>query len=536
MKPNRIRFSLVLAAVTLSLFLAWWGLETTLAQGPRPGSPQGGSPAYSFTYQGQLVYGGVAADGPYDLQFSVWNADTGGSQLGSLMTYPSWPVSKGIFTVNLSPGSMDTIFNGGPRWLQIQVRPGGSVGAYTTLTPRQPIAPAPYAWGLMPGASITSTPYYGGNGWVFRVDMTGTYPVASAVLANAATGAAIVGNSAGGWGVLGTSADGYAVYGNDTGTLPGRGYGGYFLSENGVGLYGQSNAQRYYTNMWAPGVYGRSANGVGVYGVSDSTNAWIPAIYGVNNNGIGVSGLSPTNTGIGVQGWAGAPSGANRGVYGGSASTEGHGGHFVNVSTASSTGPAAVWAGTYYGNIIEGWELDTSGNPTNLRFRVKWDGTVYSDNSYNCGLAPGSCFNTGIGADVAERIDVRDRIGAADVVEVDPAGDGQFRLSSTPFSTLVAGVVSSNPAVTLNNNDMAAFNESGTRSDDRPLLALVGQVPVKVTAENGAIQPGDLLVTSSTPGYAMRAGANPPTGSVLGKALQKLDAGSGVIKMLVMLR
>jgi hypothetical protein len=87
----------------------------------------------------------------------------------------------------------------------------------------------------------------------------------------------------------------------------------------------------------------------------------------------------------------------------------------------------------------------------------------------------------------------------------------------------------------MNNNDLAD-NDTGTRTDNRPLLALVGQVPVKVSAENGPIEPGDLLVTSATPGYAMKAGPNPPMGTVIGKALQRLDSGIGVIKMLVMLR
>lgn len=51
-------------------------------------------------------------------------------------------------------------------------------------------------------------------------------------------------------------------------------------------------------------------------------------------------------------------------------------------------------------------------------------------------------------------------------------------------------------------------------NDDRPLLALVGIVAVKASAEDGRIRSGDLLVASSTPGHAMRAGPNPPIGVV----------------------
>jgi hypothetical protein len=71
---------------------------------------------------------------------------------------------------------------------------------------------------------------------------------------------------------------------------------------------------------------------------------------------------------------------------------------------------------------------------------------------------------------------------------------------------------------------------------DRVPLAIVGIVPVKVSAENGSILPGDLLVTSSTPGHAMKAGPNPPVGTVIGKALGTLAEGKGVIQMLVTLQ
>lgn len=74
-------------------------------------------------------------------------------------------------------------------------------------------------------------------------------------------------------------------------------------------------------------------------------------------------------------------------------------------------------------------------------------------------------------------------------------------------------------------------------------VALVGVVPTKVTAENGVIRPGDLLTTSSTPGFAMKASpvvvdgvATYRTGTIVGKALETLGHGSGVINVLVTLR
>jgi hypothetical protein len=53
-------------------------------------------------------------------------------------------------------------------------------------------------------------------------------------------------------------------------------------------------------------------------------------------------------------------------------------------------------------------------------------------------------------------------------------------------------------------------------------LSMVGRVPTKCITENGSISPGDLLVTSSTLGYAMKAPAQPILGTILGKALTSL--------------
>lgn len=66
---------------------------------------------------------------------------------------------------------------------------------------------------------------------------------------------------------------------------------------------------------------------------------------------------------------------------------------------------------------------------------------------------------------------------------------------------------------------------------------MVGIVPTKVTAENGSIHTGDLLVTSSTPGHAMKGtDRNRLTGAVVGKALGDLESGTGVIEVLVTLQ
>ena len=83
------------------------------------------------------------------------------------------------------------------------------------------------------------------------------------------------------------------------------------------------------------------------------------------------------------------------------------------------------------------------------------------------------------------------------------------------------------------NHDM---DDPRITSEEIP-LAVVGIVPCKVTSENGPIHAGDLLVSSSTPGYAMRGtDRNRMTGAVIGKALQSMSGQNGVIEVLVSLQ
>ena len=95
-----------------------------------------------------------------DFQFSVWDALSGGASLGSDLTHTNVTVSNGLFTVQIDFGA--NVFSGDARWLEIAVRcPAGS-GNYATLSPRQPLTPAPYAMyststSALQGRSITTT-------------------------------------------------------------------------------------------------------------------------------------------------------------------------------------------------------------------------------------------------------------------------------------------------------------------------------------------------------------------------------------------
>lgn len=97
----------------------------------------------AFTYQGQLNDDGSPANGSYDLQFTLWNAASGPSQIGGAVTVNDLAISNGLFTATLDFGA--GAFAGSARWLEIAVRPGASSGAYTNLLPRTQILPSAHA-------------------------------------------------------------------------------------------------------------------------------------------------------------------------------------------------------------------------------------------------------------------------------------------------------------------------------------------------------------------------------------------------------
>ena len=94
----------------------------------------------SFTYQGRLTDAGALANGPYDIEFKLFdNADV---QQGPTLTNEDVTVVDGSFVLVLDFGD---VFDGTERFLEIGVRPGDSVDEFTTLNPRWPITSTPYA-------------------------------------------------------------------------------------------------------------------------------------------------------------------------------------------------------------------------------------------------------------------------------------------------------------------------------------------------------------------------------------------------------
>jgi subtilisin family serine protease len=179
-------------------------------------------------------------------------------------------------------------------------------------------------------------------------------------------------------------------------------------------------------------------------------------------------------------------------------------------------------------NLTVHWTTVTA---TGRIFRVeRTTGNVYAAGSFNSG-----------GADVAEYILASEPLEPGDVVELDPHNPKHYRKVREPYSPWVAGVISTAPGFVLGAKHLSlalSVNGEGrgeVEPGERPLLALLGRVPVKATTENGPIRPGDLLTSASKPGYAMRCeDIHRCEGAIIGKALEALDESEGVILVLLM--
>jgi len=147
------------------------------------------------------------------------------------------------------------------------------------------------------------------------------------------------------------------------------------------------------------------------------------------------------------------------------------------------------------------------------------------------------------GADFAEYFEVSEATSSGEdatpkvepgmVVSLDPASPGKLTLSAQAYDRRVAGVVSGAGGV----KPGMVMSQKGTLADGKFPVALTGRVYCWADASQGAIEPGDLLTTSSTPGHAMKASDTAKAqGAIIGKAMTGLKEGKGLILALVTLQ
>ena len=176
---------------------------------------------------------------------------------------------------------------------------------------------------------------------------------------------------------------------------------------------------------------------------------------------------------------------------------------------------------TASGSLVRTIDLGELGPAASAAsFRVTAGGAFLSD-----GTVRADRFQTG-GADIAEWVDVSEPVNVGDVLVLDPESPGRYRRSHVACASRVAGVVSAQPGMILG---------SSGAGQGAALLALAGMVPVKVTDEGGPIALGDLLITSSTPGCAMRCAGDPGCDcAMVGKAMEGMVDSEGIIVVLLM--
>lgn len=518
----------------------------------------------AFSYQGRLSDVNGVANGLFDLRFTLYARE---QTLDSMVSRPvemtGVTITNGLFMTELDFGDA---FDGTPRWLAIEVRPTGTA-SYTTLQPRQPLNPVPY----------TSFAY---KGYDYENEFY-------------EKGLQIVGAMADGITVRGSLGNGILVqsYNEDAAILAqssGSGNGINVQTQDGTGLSVTNQADKptiYAENgSLGNGLEISAIRGNSVYATNWSTNATIYA----QNRGAGPgfeitaasgNGATVVNNAVYATVYA-ENSGTGNGVaaqVGNANAINAHNAATYATVYGENSGAGTGGAFTSYNgtNILVAQEEVTEGS-FNTRFRVALNGDVYADGRF----VPG-------GADFAEMLPAAPGLEAGDVLIID--AQGILNRSTTPNAPNVAGVYSTKPgiigglhqeedgaAVAAANNhnavptgDLQGSNQA-TDTTTAPVvsavvptvktlqpdplvqayaqqakvpLALVGIVPVKVSTENGAIQPGDLLTTSALPGHAMKATPIDlggillyRPGTIIGKALEPLGTGTGVIRVLVTLQ
>ncbi len=301
------------------------------------------------------------------------------------------------------------------------------------------------------------------------------------------------------------------------------------------------------------------ANGLGVTGRSDNndgTVGWTGAsdksgVFGHSTNGAGVTGSSVNSSGVvarsdnshglsipyakvnGIDIVKADKNGVK--VYESNESaiyvqTAGHDG--VRVTNANWSGVYVQNAGYDAIRVQEagqdglrifknvGRDYIRLGNDANPEFIFNTGGDAYADSGW---------FSW---ADFSEMIEVEGPLTSyepGDVLVISNDKDRAVELSSQAYSTSVLGVYSTKPGFIGSSHPMME------KFDNEIPVAITGIVPCKVSTENGAITRGDLLTTSSTPGYAMKA-TDPKIGTILGKALESLETGRSKIEALIILQ
>lgn len=418
-------------------------------------------------------------------------------------------MKDGVFSVSLGslvPLPSEALANS-ELWLAVSVR-GPGESEFNALAPRQKVSTTSSSPGA-PAAGLTCTHNHLGEAW------TATGSTRPLTL-NSVSAFGLEAWSKNSIGLVGISAPGLIVMPSGTHGV----YGGGVTS--GVTGTGDRGVQGFGGSI---GVYGESTDNYGVYGHSENGTG----VEGESNKSDGVYGVSRIATRFGGNFWnaaggvalyaSGTGGGADRATLridnsqaaGGMAGYLTNNSNYATVNMTNNGSGEVLYLQSNGGDYLRG-----INGAFQDRFRLDYNGVGRSLGGWVTGLA-----------DFAEMLPAEAGLEPGDVLVI--GSSGLLTRSSKAFQSSVVGVYSTQPGF------VGGMPMEG-QADGTVPVAMLGVIPVKASAENGPIQPGDLLTSSATPGYAMKAGPNPPTGSIIGKALGVLTTGQGVIQMVVMLQ
>jgi hypothetical protein len=410
-----------------------------------------------------------------------------------------------------------------------------------------PVAPAVGQVLGFDGAGLTWMAAPGGGGSL-SLPFSGTGATASCLFSIDNTGADDA------WAIFGHSRNSLGVFGQTHGVS--AGVLGRNESSGGQAVFG-------YASDAAVGALGYSVNAEGVVGVTKSelkagvvglndADPWPvllsdygAGVYGYSRNfADGVRGTSEHGNGVFGRANSAGACGGRFVSYGGGVALRAEGTTLLNGAThlnnnnlllrsTSDTmhgvgwyGAGKTWAGVEYdGPVLFGWAGGALGTTRDgPKSALWWDDT---------GMVSVKVLRITGGADLAEPFPMaEDKLEPGSVVVIDEERTGRLKLSSTAYDTRVAGIISGANGI---NPGLSLYQHGALEGSQE--VALTGRVYAKADATSAPIRPGDLLTTSDTPGYAMKAGDHQRAqGAVLGKAMSGLPSGKGLILVLVTLQ
>jgi len=441
-------------------------------------------------------------DSSLPVVFRLWDAGSGGNSW--LLLDSTMCVDSGLFSVNV-PVLAGYFTPGAPRWLEL------TVGSPGETFPRVEVTSMGFAFRsvLSDTASYAYLSAGGAPSGPAGGDLTGSYPNPT-IANNAVTSAKILDGTI-------VAAD-LATTGVSSGTYGDATHVGQFTVNTKGQLTGASNvtitvpAHTHWGASW-------SGSGQGL-GLASSDNGGLRASAGNTNWSIYGDGTT-TNNASGVCGVGGS----NSSYYGVRGRATGTNGIAVRGDDASTTG-YAVYASNDNGSSYPALGVV---------------GTSYF-NGAKTGFVADLCINDG--NDVLEPGDVVVVTGSAPAV-LGAIPVPKVRKASKESATGVIGVVDSRQIVNPEGAKPSAalspiapptlvrYAEGPVKPGDYLLVATLGAYPkVKVDASYAPIQPGDLLVSSATPGCASKV-SSPLPGTIIGKAMGGLSSGTGFVPVMI---